>query len=153
MPVHTAAAEAHRSWTLTAGFRASDLVGRITSFLARHYWLAATAVLMVAAFNLTFRLGHEIVVEWDESLYGISAWEMFQNRQWIGTTFKKALDYYNTKPPLNIWLISLSFRTFGANLISLRLPSIVAAWLTILVLQLWVRRAVGPLTALLASLV
>ena len=153
MPVHTAAAEAHRSWTLTAGFRASDLVGRITSFLARHYWLAATAVLMVAAFNLTFRLGHEIVVEWDESLYGVSAWEMFENRQWIGTTFKQSLDYYNTKPPLNIWLISLSFRTFGLNLIALRLPSIVAAWLTVVVLQAWVRRAVSSSVALFASLI
>src|SRR5678816_977534 len=152
MPVHTAAAEAHRSWTLTAGFRASDLVGRITSFLARHYWLAATAVLMVAAFNLTFRLGHEIVVEWDESLYGVSAWEMFENRQWIGTTFKQSLDYYNTKPPLNIWLISLSFRTFGLNLIALRLPSIVAAWLTVVVLwaadsRPWRLLWLGPVAA------
>ncbi len=121
--------------------------------LARRYWLLAGAVLLLSAFNLTFRLGREIVVEWDESLYGVSAWEMFQNRQWIGTTFRKSLDYYNTKPPLNVWLISLSFRTFGANLLSLRLPSIVSAWLTVLVLQLWVRRAVGPAVALFASLV
>jgi len=109
--------------------------------------------LTLAAFNLTFRLHREIVVEWDESLYGLSAWEMARNHQWIGTTFRQALDYYNTKPPLNIWLISLSFRAFGANLISLRLPSIVSAWLTVLVLQLWVRRAVNPVMALLASLV
>jgi 4-amino-4-deoxy-L-arabinose transferase-like glycosyltransferase len=125
----------------------------VRAFVVRYYWLAACGVLALAAFNLTFRLGHEIVVEWDESLYGVSAWEMFQNRQWIGTTFKKALDYYNTKPPLNIWLISLSFRAFGANLISLRLPSILSAWLTVLVLQLWVRRVAGPLMALTASLV
>jgi 4-amino-4-deoxy-L-arabinose transferase-like glycosyltransferase len=153
MQALTSAAEPQRSWTTTTAFRTSDLAARITSFLARHYWLTATAVLTVAAFNLTFRLGHEFVVEWDESLYGVSAWEMFENRQWIGTTFKKALDYYNTKPPLNIWLISLSFRTFGLNLIALRLPSIVSAWLTVVVLQAWVRRAVGPSVALFASLI
>ena len=60
--------------------------------LARRYWLLAGAVLLLSALNLTFRLGREIVVEWDESLYGVSAWEMFQNRQWIGTTFRKSLD-------------------------------------------------------------
>jgi 4-amino-4-deoxy-L-arabinose transferase-like glycosyltransferase len=153
MQMQTAAAAEPRSWTATAAGRTSDVAGQISAVLAQRFWLLAVAVLLLSAFNLTFRLGREIVVEWDESLYGVSAWEMFQNRQWIGTTFRKSLDYYNTKPPLNVWLISLSFRTFGANLVSLRLPSIVSAWLTVLVLQLWVRRAIGPSVALFASLV
>jgi 4-amino-4-deoxy-L-arabinose transferase-like glycosyltransferase len=121
--------------------------------LAHRFWLPATVVLLVSAFNLTFRLGHEIVVEWDESLYGVSAWEMFNNHHWIGTTFKGSLDYYNTKPPLNVWLICLSFKLFGANLIALRLPSILSAWCTVAVLQEWVRRAVGPTVALTSALV
>jgi 4-amino-4-deoxy-L-arabinose transferase-like glycosyltransferase len=127
--------------------------GFAPAFVAKHYWLLASAVLAIAAFNLTFRLGHELVVEWDESLYGLSAWEMLHNRQWIGTTFRGSLDYYNTKPPLNIWLISLAFNAFGPNLITLRLPSIISAWLTVAVLQEWTRRALGPVVALLASLV
>jgi 4-amino-4-deoxy-L-arabinose transferase-like glycosyltransferase len=110
-------------------------------------------VLCLAAFNLTFRLGREFVTEWDESLYAVSAWETAQHGNWIGTTFMGALDYYNTKPPLNIWLIALAFKTFGAGLISLRAASAIAAFLTVLVLLLWTKRVFGPLVALLSSLV
>jgi 4-amino-4-deoxy-L-arabinose transferase-like glycosyltransferase len=136
-----------------APFKTPDIGEFTRSLLTRRYWLAASIVLLLSAFNLTFRLGHEIVVEWDESLYGVSAWEMFNNHQWIGTTFRGSLDYYNTKPPLNVWLICLAFKLFGANLIALRLPSILSAWLTVVVLQQWVRRAVGPALAVMSSLI
>jgi len=123
------------------------------SFVNRHYPALAAAALVLAAFNLTFRLGSEIVTEWDESLYAITAAEIVACGHWIGTTFMGALDYYNTKPPLNVWLIALSFKAFGSNLVSLRLPSIVAAWLTVAILQIWARRTLGSLVALLSSLV
>jgi len=110
-------------------------------------------VLGLAAFNLFFRLGREGVTEWDESLYAITAAEIVACGHWIGTTFMGALDYYNTKPPLNVWLIALSFKAFGSNLVSLRLPSIVAAWLTVAILQVWARRTLGSVVALLSSLV
>ena len=111
------------------------------------------AVLAFAALNLTFRLGREIVTDWDESLYAISALEMRANGHWIGTTFLGALDYYNSKPPLNVWLIALAFKLFGANLVSLRLVSVVSAWLTVAVLQGWSRRIIGPAVALLSGII
>lgn len=110
-------------------------------------------MLGLAAFNLAFRLGSEVVSEWDESMYAISAWEMGQTGNFVATTFLGALDYYNTKPPLNVWLIALSFKAFGINLVSLRLVSVVSAWLTVAVLQLWARRAFGAVVALFAGLV
>jgi 4-amino-4-deoxy-L-arabinose transferase-like glycosyltransferase len=125
----------------------------VTAFCARHYRPLAVAVLALALFNLTFRLGSEIVNEWDESLYAISAWEMGATGRLVGTTFLGALDYYNTKPPLNVWLIALSFKLFGIGLVSLRLVSAISAWLTVAVLQDWVRRAFGPAIALFAALV
>src|SRR6266699_696481 len=112
------------------------------TFIDRHYSALAAAALLLAAFNLTFRLGSEIVTEWDESLYAITAAEIVACGHWIGTTFMGALDYYNTKPPLNVWLIALSFKAFGSNLVSLRLVSAISAWLTVAVLQGWTRRAV-----------
>src|SRR5689334_19361921 len=123
------------------------------SFWERRYVVLAAGVLCLAAFNLTFRIGSEIVTEWDESLYAISAWEMLQNRRWIATTFMGSLDYYNTKPPLNIWLIALAFKVFGPTLLSLRIWSISSAWLTIVLFQRWVRQTRGPAMALSASLV
>lgn len=123
------------------------------SFCNRHYAALAAAVLGVAALNLLFRLGSEVVSEWDESMYAISAWEMEKSGHLVATTFLGALDYYNTKPPLNVWLIALSFKTFGINFVSLRLVSAVSAWLTVAVLVGWGRRAFGPAIALFAGLV
>jgi 4-amino-4-deoxy-L-arabinose transferase-like glycosyltransferase len=124
-----------------------------TQFCNRHFVRAAVVVLALAAFNLGFRLNREIITEWDESLYAIAAAETAAHGNWIGTTYLRELDYYNSKPPLNVWLIASSFRMFGPDLISLRLPSVIAAWLTILVLVIWVRRAFDPATALLAGVV
>jgi 4-amino-4-deoxy-L-arabinose transferase-like glycosyltransferase len=125
----------------------------VVAFCTRHYRVLAVAVLALAAFNLTFRLGSESVNEWDESLYAISAWEMGSTGNLVATTFLGAIDYYNTKPPLNVWLIALSFKAFGISLVSLRLVSVISAWLTIAVLIDWSRRSFGPAVALFAGVV
>ena len=70
-----------------------------------------------------------MVQVWDESLFAISASEMVDSGDWIGQTFLGALDYYNSKPPLHVWLVALSFTAFGPGLVSLRLPAMIAAWL------------------------
>jgi 4-amino-4-deoxy-L-arabinose transferase-like glycosyltransferase len=121
--------------------------------IVRYYPIFACAVLALAAFNLVFRLDREVVTEWDESLYAITAWEMARGGHWVGTTFFGALDYYNTKPPLNVWLIALSFKAFGVSLWSLRLPAVASAFVTVVVLQAWVRRAIGAMVAIFSSLV
>jgi 4-amino-4-deoxy-L-arabinose transferase-like glycosyltransferase len=111
------------------------------------------AVLLLAAVNVGFRLDREVLTEWDESLYATTAAEMATSGDWIATTFDGELDYYNSKPPLNVWLIALSFRCFGVGLASLRTPSAVAAWLTVLTLMLWSRRAWNGMTAVAAGVV
>ena len=122
-------------------------------FCNRYYRLLAVAILAIAAFNLGLRLNSERVEEWDESLYGLSAWEMVQSGDWIATTRLGAIDYYNTKPPLNVWLIAASFKTFGASLLSLRLPSALSAWATVVVLLIWGGRHFGREVGLASSLV
>lgn len=119
----------------------------------RLFPVLATGVLLLAAFNLCFRLDAEIVREWDESLYATTAWEMQRSGDWIATTFRGALDYYNTKPPLNVWLIATSFNLLGVNLIALRMASVTAAWLTVAVLVWWVRKHIGEAIAILSGVV
>ncbi len=119
----------------------------------RRFRAGAILILALAAVNLFLRLDREAVTEWDEALYAISAAETVRNGNWIGTTIDGRLDYYNTKPPLNIWLIAGSFKAFGIDLFSLRIASATAAWATVLVLLLWGRRAFGAPTALFAGLV
>ena len=120
--------------------------------LVRHYTWLSFAILALACFNLTFRLGREPVGEWDESLYATSAWEMTRTGDLVGTTFDGTLDYYNSKPPLNVWIIATAFSLFGVGLLSLRLSSAVFGWLTVWVLQRWTRRAFGPAVSLFSSL-
>ena len=40
-----------------------------------YFWRLLALVLALAAFNLVFRLDREVVTEWDEALYAISAAE------------------------------------------------------------------------------
>ena len=115
--------------------------------------LLAAAVLALACFNLTFRLGGERLTEWDEGLYAETAFEMLQNGDWIATTSGGRLDYSNSKPPLNVWLLALSMKTFGLSLVSIRVASVIAALLTVLVLLLWTWRRFGPRVSLLSALV
>ncbi|HET9271307.1 MAG TPA: glycosyltransferase family 39 protein, partial [Vicinamibacterales bacterium] len=115
-------------------------------------WLAG-AVLALAAFNLAFRIGNEMVQVWDESLFAITAGEMAESGDWIGTTFLGSLDYYNSKPPLHVWLVALSFKVFGQGLVSLRLPSIAAAWCTVGLLMWWATRLFGRAIGVMAGLV
>ena len=116
----------------------------------RFVWFAAL-ILALTAFNLLFRIGSEFVSEWDESLYAITASEALQKGNWIGTTFLGSLDYYNSKPPLNIWLIAAAFKLFGTNLFALRIVSVLAAWATVAVLMVWSKRLFGSAVSLVAG--
>lgn len=122
-------------------------------FCERHYVLLAICVLALAAFNLGFRLNREVVTTWDESLYVTSAAEMIKDGNWLVTTFHGDVDYYNTKPPLNVWMIAAAFKTLGISLWSMRLPSFLAAFATIAAVQWWCRRCFTAITALAATVV
>lgn len=117
------------------------------------YRVLAVVGLALTAFNLTFRMDRETVDVWDESLYATSAFEMIESGDWVVTTFQGAVDYANSKPPLNTWLIAGSFRLFGVNLVAMRLPAVVAAWFTVFLVYLWTRRQLGDAVAALAVLV
>ena len=122
-------------------------------FCRRHYFVLAALVLGLSAFNLTYRLDREFVTEWDESLYAMSAWEMAGSHDWIGVRMFGNLDYSNTKPPLNVWLLVIAFETFGRNLFALRFFSVLSAWSTILALMVWSGRRFGEPVALTGGLI
>jgi 4-amino-4-deoxy-L-arabinose transferase-like glycosyltransferase len=78
---------------------------------------------------------------------------MVSSGDWIGTTFLGSLDYYNSKPPLQVWLVALAFKAFGPGLVTLRLPAMIAAWLTVALLLWWAARAFGRAIGVIAALV
>jgi 4-amino-4-deoxy-L-arabinose transferase-like glycosyltransferase len=100
-----------------------------------------------------FRLNREMVDVWDESYFATTALELLDHGRWAVTTFHGEVDYFNSKPPLNVWLIALSFKLFGVGLLPMRLPAALSAWFTILVVQRWSRLVLGTRVALLATVV
>ncbi len=131
------------------------MVARVKRELARRSGVTVLAALafVLATLHLTVRLDREMVDVWDESIYATSALEMRASRAWAVTTFQGAVDYFNSKPPLNVWLIVGAFDLFGVGLVPLRLPAALAAWLTILVVFRWTRQVSGRAQAALAALV
>lgn len=66
---------------------------------------------------------------WDESRNGVNALEMIKTKNPIVTYFHQSPDMWNTKPPFYIWIVVIMFKLFGANELTLRLPSAIAATL------------------------
>ena len=69
---------------------------------------------------------------WDESRLAINAYEMHHFGQYLVTHFDGLPDLWNTKPPLLIWMQVFWMKIIGVNEIALRLPSALAALLTII---------------------
>ncbi len=69
---------------------------------------------------------------WDESRNAVNAIEMYETGEFITRTYKNEPETYNLKPPLLTWLQSLTMRVFGLNELSIRLPSVVASVLSLI---------------------
>lgn len=86
--------------------------------------------LSILCYLVFFRqLGLFTVRIWDESRNGVNALEMINTKNPIVTYFNQSPDMWNTKPPFYIWIVVVMFKLFGANELTLRLPSAIAATL------------------------
>ncbi len=85
----------------------------------------------------------------DEACHGINAYEMLRNGNiWINT-LKYEIDYYNSKPPLMLWLIMIGYKIFGYNSMGLRIGSAVCGFILYLVGSLFACKKINGLSALL----
>lgn len=100
------------------------------------FWLVFT----FSCWTAFYGLGGLPVRLWDESRQAINSLEMMQSGNWLYTTFNGQPDFYNTKPPLLIWLQGISAQIFGFSEWSLRLPSAMAGLLTGLLVFVFVHR-------------
>ena len=98
------------------------------------------------AFRLFFRLGQGVVEITDEAWYGVNTYEMFQTGNWIVPTHHYEIDY-GSKPPLQLWLILICNCIFGCGPFALRLPSAIAAFVTLIIVSLYLRHRYSDLTA------
>lgn len=83
-------------------------------------------------------LGKDPISLWDESRVASNAYEMYKNGNYLIPHYKGNPDMWSTKPPLMIWLQTITLKVFGVNPFSIRLPSAIAAFCTALLLLLFV---------------
>ncbi|MEI2740722.1 MAG: glycosyltransferase family 39 protein [Chitinophagaceae bacterium] len=74
------------------------------------------------------------IKSWDEAIYANNAVEMNKNGNWWVMYRDGQPDFYNTKPPLVIWLQSIFISIFGLTEIAIRLPSFISLLVTVVVL-------------------
>ncbi|HEY8020167.1 MAG TPA: glycosyltransferase family 39 protein [Thermoanaerobaculia bacterium] len=127
-------------------------VGR---FVVRRYRWCVLLVLAVMAVNVFLRLSSTSISNSDEARYGVSAYEMLQNRSFLVTTYARQPEYWNLKPPLGYWLIALSYRLFGYTSFALRLPSALFGLLvvagTMAFAKRWGNRRLAVLSGLIVA--
>jgi 4-amino-4-deoxy-L-arabinose transferase-like glycosyltransferase len=132
---------------------AIGFAARLGRLAVRQYALCVLIVLLFTAFNVFVGLGQSRIDDSDEARYGVSAYEMVQNRSFLVTTYAGQPEYWNLKPPLGYWPMALAFYLFGVSPLTLRLPSALFALGTVALTMAFCRRTLNRRVALAAGLI
>jgi 4-amino-4-deoxy-L-arabinose transferase-like glycosyltransferase len=107
----------------------------------------------ICYFPLFYKLDVNSIKVWDESRYACNAIEMLENGNLIVVKFNGEPDYWNTKPPMVVWMQVIAMKVLGINVLAVRLPSALAAIFTIILIILFsVYVLKKPMIGFLASL-
>ncbi len=96
------------------------------------YWFIL--MLSVIALPLFSHLDSFPLQLWDESRLANNAFEMLETGNYLVTTYTFLPETWNLKPPLMVWLIALSMKLLGNGELAIRLPSVIIAVLTCIML-------------------
>ena len=91
----------------------------------------------LASFLMFQNLGVPAIRVWDEAIYADNALDMYSYGDPVVMHRNGEVTLYNTKPPLVIWLQTLSMHLFGPSEFAVRFPSALAGILTCLLLLLF----------------
>ena len=118
--------------------------------MSERYRDYAVLVAVCAALTLP-NLGATSLWDVDEGVNAEAAREMRDNDTWVIPTFNYQLR--TAKPVMLYWLQRVSYAAFGVSEWSARLPSVLAVWLTVLLVYELARRMFDRSTGLLAGVV
>jgi 4-amino-4-deoxy-L-arabinose transferase len=96
------------------------------------------ALLLIFALVYVLPLGVRPLASPDEVRYGAISHEMISSGDWVSPHFNGVR--YFEKPPLGLWLNSVSMKLLGENAFALRLPAALATGLTALIVFVLARR-------------
>jgi len=86
-------------------------------------------------------------------MFAVNTYEMLYNGKWFSFYFDSVPDICNSKPPLTSWLQILFVKIIGYNELALRLPSAIAACLSIMLLFKFTAKHFNYLWAWISSLI
>jgi 4-amino-4-deoxy-L-arabinose transferase-like glycosyltransferase len=116
------------------------------------YTFMMLILLAMSFFNVFYKLGNFPISSWDEARHGISAYEMLKKGNFVVSTYRNKIDYWNLKPPLSFWANMAGYKIAGFNGLGLRLFSAICAMLTIIMVAVFVNKRHGKLASLLSTL-
>ena len=133
----------------------NEWIDKVTLSFEKHFKIYCLLIAVLAGFNLFYNLGQDSVKDWDEAIYGVNAYEMVQNQDYIKQTFIgiEETKYANLKPPLGSWLIAFAYKLFGYNVFALRFFSALSALLVILLTVYLARKLFNPGAAILSGFI
>lgn len=93
-----------------------------------------STIIAIIYFVFFQRLGSNHIRPWDESMYAVNAFEMYYNHHFFVPYYKGVPDFWNLKPPLQIWAQVFFIKLIGFNETAIRLPSASAMAMTSLII-------------------
>lgn len=119
-----------------------------------YYYGLLALVLLLTLLPILLYINTCTIRVWDEGRQAVNATLMYLNQNYLVTYFNGQPDLWNTKPLLLIWLQVLGLKLFGIGEVGLRVPSAVAALLTVSLL-FWFgwQKLQKPLIGILAVLI
>jgi len=87
-------------------------------------------LILLFSFLFLYRLDYNTLASWDEAWYASIARNILKSDNWIDTSFNGRPFFDH--PPLGFWLMAVSYKIFGINEFSTRLPSAFLGLLTII---------------------
>lgn len=112
------------------------------------YFLGMIFLLTLACFNIFYRLGDFPIYSWDEARHGVNAYEMLRKGNYVVSTYRDKIDYWNLKPPLSFWANMAGYKLAGYNALGLRLFSAIAAIMTIVITAAFAWKKCGKTASL-----
>jgi len=89
---------------------------------------------IMSFFQVAHKIGEEQIKIWDESSSARNSVEMLHSGNYLFATIDGKPDYYDVKPPLQLWLKVMSFKVFGINEFAVRVPTLISYFLLTLLL-------------------
>lgn len=96
------------------------------------FWIIILIAFAAADIYMLFHnLGRGFLVQTDEAWHATNGYEMFKQGNWIINSYRYAADYFNSKPPLCLDLMMVSYKIFGVSNFAARFPSALGGLITI----------------------